>query len=106
MATYFGKIDTYFANVLSPKNYGGKRVINLNGSFGKAIIWFLPDGSTLPDNRKRANQNTFDIYYHMDAWAAIVDILRNESPVYFNFSDTSNAAQIYSGSEPVGEGEL
>lgn len=105
MATYFGKIDTYFVNVLSPKNYGGKRMMNLNGSFGKAILWFLPEGSSLPNNRKRTNQNVFDVYYILDAWGAILDVLRNESPVYFNYTDTSNAAQIYTGSEPVGEGE-
>ena len=105
MATYFGKIDSYFTNVLSPKTYAGKRLMNLSGSFGKAILWFLPDGTTLPDNRKRAGQNVFNVHYYINDWAAILDILRNEKPVYFNFSDTSNAAQIYTGNEPVGEEE-
>lgn len=105
MATYFGQIDVYFANVLSPKVYGGKRIMNLSGSFGKAILWFMPQGSSLPDNRKRPNQNVFDVYYHIDDWEALMDILRNEKPVYFNYQDKTNAAQIYTGSEPVGEEE-
>lgn len=105
MATHFGKIDTYFVNVLSPKNYGGKRMMNLKGSFGVAILWFLAEENSLPDNRIRANQNVFDVYYHLGAWDAIIDILRNESPVYFNFNETSKAAQIYTGNEPVGEEE-
>ena len=78
MTTYFGVIDVYFANVLSPKQYAGKRLMNLKGSFGKAILWFLPEGSSLPDNRK---------------------------PVHFNYLDTRNTAQIYTGDEPVGEEE-
>jgi hypothetical protein len=106
MATYFGKIDTYFVNVLSPNPYNGKRLMNLNGSFGKAILWFLPESSALSENQKRSGQNTFDVYYHLDSWEALIDVLRNEGPVYFNFSDTSKAAQIYTGQEAVGEGEI
>ena len=105
MSTHFGQIDVYFINVLSPKTYGGKRLMNLSGSFGKAILWFLPQGSSLPDNRKRPNQNVFDVYYHMDDWEAVLDVLRNETPVYFSYQDTRNAAQIYTGNEPVGEEE-
>ena len=105
MATYLGQIDDYSSNVLSPKVYGGKRLMNIRGSFGTAILWFMPQGSSLPDNRKRPNQNIFDVYYHIDDWEAIIDLLRNETPVYFNYSDTSNAAQIYTGNEPVGEEE-
>jgi hypothetical protein len=105
MAAYGGQIDVYFANVLSPKFYGGRRIMNLGGSFGKAILWFMPQGSSLPDNQKRPNQNVFDVYYHKDDWEAIIDILRNEKPVYFHFYDGGNAAQIYTGTEPVGEGE-
>lgn len=105
MATHFGKIDVYFTNVLSPKTYAGKRIMNLKGAFGKAILWFLPEGSSLPDNRKRSGQNVFDVYYRINDWEAILDILRNETPVYFNYQDTSNAAQIYTGDEPVGEEE-
>lgn len=105
MATHFGRIDFYFTNVLSPKTYAGKRLMNLTGTFGKAILWFLPEGSSLPDNRKRPGQNVFDVYYHIDDWEAILDVLRNETPVHFNYQDTSNAAQIYTGDEPVGEEE-
>ena len=105
MATYFGQIDNYFVNLLAPKPYAGKRMMNLSGDFGKAILWFMPEGTDLPDSRKRPNQNVFDVYYRLADWAPLLDVLRNESPVYFNFRDTSNTAQIYTGKEPVGEGE-
>ena len=105
MSVYSGAIETYTVNVLSPKAYNGRRLMNIKGSFGTAILWFYQDDATLPDNRKRSNQSIFDVYYHSSYWEVVTDVLRNESPVYFNFSDTSNAAQIYTGSEPVGEGE-
>lgn len=105
MSTHFGQIDFYFINILSPKKHGGKRIMNLSGSFGKAILWFLPPDTSLPDNRKRPNQNVFDVYYRIDDWEAVLDVLRNETPVYFNYQDTSNAAQIYTGEEPIGEEE-
>ena len=105
MAVHFGVIDTYFVNVLSPEPYAGKRLMNLVGPFGRAILWFLPEDGPLPGNRKRPGQDLFDVYYRMDAWAAILDVLRNEKPVHFNYQDANNAAQIYTGSEPVGEGE-
>ena len=106
MTTHFGEIDVYFTNILSPKVYAGRRLMNLSGAFGKAILWFLPEGTALPDNRKRPHQDVFDVYYYIDDWEAILDILRNEKPVYFNYRDTNNAAQIYTGDEPVGEEEM
>ena len=105
MAVFSGEIETYTVNVLSPKHYNGRRLMNLRGSFGAAILWFYPEDAALPDNRKRSGQNTFDVYYPMSSWSALLDVLRNESPVYFSYSDSSNAAQIYTGREPVGEEE-
>ena len=67
--------------------------------------WSHPEDTALPDNRKRSGQKIFDVYYPMSSWGAVLDVLRNESPVYFNYSDSSNAAQIYTDREPVGEEE-
>lgn len=105
MATYHGQIDDYSCNILSPKVYGGKRLMNIGGSFGRAALWFKPQGSSLPDNKKRSGQNIFEIYYYIEDWDAIIDVLRNETPVFFTYRDTSNGAQIYTSSEPVGEEE-
>ena len=105
MATYYGNIDTYFVNILSPKAYGGKRRMNIKGNFGIAHLIFYPLGEALPNNRKRPDQHVFDIYYNIDSWEAVLDVLRNEGPLTFLYSDISNTAQIYTGNEPVGEGE-
>jgi len=105
MATHFGQIDAYFINMLDPKTHGGKRLINLFGSFGRAVVWFIPDGHPLPGNKIRSITHFIDVHYHIRDWEAIVDILRHEKPVYFNFNEADNSAQIYTGSEPVGEDE-
>ena len=105
MAVHSGLIDTYSVNVLSPVPYDGKRLIGLSGSFGRAFLWFYPESTSLPANRKRAGRDMFDVHYHESAWGAIVDVLRNESPVRFSFSESNGATQIYTGQEPVGEEE-
>lgn len=101
MATYSGEIDEYFVNVLSPNLFNGKRLMNVMGNFGTGVLWFHPMGAPLPDNKKYSGKNVFVLHYHMDSWDVIIDVLRNESPVYFNYSSTYNSAQIHTGNEPV-----
>jgi len=104
MANYFGAIDSYTVNVLSPQNFSNRRLMLLFGSFGIAKLWFYADDATLPDNSKTSGQDRFTAYFPASYWQPILDVLRNESPVYFNFFEP-NGVQIYTGSEPVGEEE-
>jgi hypothetical protein len=39
-------------------------------------------------------------------FSRIVDLLRNEKPLYFNFNESSQKTYLSTSSEPVGEGEL
>jgi len=36
---------------------------------------------------------------------SILDILRNEKPIYFSFSEKSKLGYLRTGKEPIGEGE-
>ena len=36
---------------------------------------------------------------------SIIDILRNEKPIYFSYSEKSKLGYIRTGKEPIGEGE-
>jgi hypothetical protein len=45
------------------------------------------------------------IWYHIDQFPAVIDILRNEEPVWVYYSNPT-FAHIFTGSEPIGEGEL
>jgi hypothetical protein len=41
----------------------------------------------------------------LDTWPYIVDILRNEKPVYFAFNDSIQSGSLHTGWEPTGEEE-
>ncbi len=101
LAIIHGRIDSYSVSLLSPMSSVGKRIISLSGSFGKAVLRFFPSEETLPENRRRNDENAFDVYYHLDSWVAVIDVLRHEKPVRFFYDDASGAAQIHSGGEPV-----
>lgn len=69
-----------------------------------------------PNNRVTLTPHRFEngvpvVYYHQRDWAMIVDLLRNESPLYFwayvsNGVTISNAMLNTDSTEPVGEGEI
>jgi hypothetical protein len=46
--------------------------------------------------KKRAGRDIFDIYYWMDSWPHLTDLLRNEKPVQFQYDDSNDTAQIRS----------
>jgi hypothetical protein len=106
MTMFQGAVKTYTLSINSPNiftNY--KNVIYLNGDFGLAFLYFVPEGGQLGANHKRAGENIFDIYYNMYSWAQFTDLLRNEKPVRFFYDDSSNTANVVTGDEPVGEGQ-
>ncbi len=106
MAIYRSAVDTYVLNIVSPNvftNY--KNVIYLKGAFGLAFLCFVPEGTALGANRKRANVNVFDVYYSMSTWSQCVDLVRNEMPIYFQYDDSDNTAVISTTNEPIGEAE-
>jgi hypothetical protein len=65
---------------------------------------FLADGSVLPKANKKFNH--FHLYYHQKDFPAIVDLLRNEKPVYIIFIvDDFKNCRITTMQEAIGEGE-
>ena len=42
----------------------------------------------------------------MSMYGHVIDLLRNEKPIYFSYSETSNLGFLRTGKEPVGEGEI
>jgi hypothetical protein len=97
MTQYQGNVQSYVLEIQSPNSpYDQKAVISLHGAFGLAILYFVPQDGQLGKNQKRAGQEIFDIYYWMDSWPHLTDLLRNEKPVQFEFDDSNNTAQIRS----------
>jgi hypothetical protein len=74
------------------------------GFIGQCI--FHPNGSTLPADNQTADGQA-NLNYHLEEFPMIMDILRNEKPVYMNYNGTGpgNENAIQTGLELPGEGE-
>ncbi|MCY1722835.1 hypothetical protein OU798_20980 [Prolixibacteraceae bacterium Z1-6] len=86
----------------------GKTNLILKGTGGETCsVWFIEDPThNLPTACKVA-ENYYAFYYHHYQLDTIVDMLRNESPIYVFFNDENhlNNSRISTTDEPVGEGE-
>jgi hypothetical protein len=97
------KIDEYevmySSNIFVPRIWlkgGGKYI-------GQLI--FKPNGSALPaDNMSNGQIN---LYYHLDDYKNVIDLLRNEGPMYLLYSGSGSGFEngIKTTGEVVGEGE-
>jgi hypothetical protein len=83
----------YSANQFSPR-------IGLKGD-GRYIsqLVFAPNGTDLPPDSPES------LYYHLDDLANVLDLLRNEAPVYLFYSGSDSGYEngLRTSSEPVGE---
>lgn len=78
-----------------------------HSTYGAIMLYFMPDAVALPTNytERKEKDKLYHVYYHeKDMWL-ILDMLRNERPVFFFFNEANNVAGVRSGSEPVGETE-
>ena len=66
---------------------------------------FYPDAKKLPVNSYDKRNKLVYLRYPISMYANILDILRNEKPIYFSYSGKSNTGYVRTGKEPVGEGE-
>ncbi len=100
------EIKSYQYYTFSSRNSGSKGVIACKTKEGKTVhVHFLEGASSLPPARK-INDNQFMIYYSYSDMFNIVDMLRNESPVYLiHIPEGNNNTRLSTDSEPVGEGE-
>jgi hypothetical protein len=72
-------------------------------NFGTAFI--LPDSQALPAAYKDS-AGMYRLYYKYSRLANLLDMLRNEKPVYLHFwSGVESNTHVATGREPVGEAE-
>lgn len=63
---------------------------------------FYNDESNVPANSKGLR---VDLKYPMSKFSNVLDVLRNEEPLYFGFIESSKVGYIATHREPVGEEE-
>jgi hypothetical protein len=65
---------------------------------------FVERKPPLPPPRQNLNGTVF-LSFHRSDLSSMIDMLRNEKHVIFNWSEDNSSAQITTGKEPVGEEE-
>ncbi len=96
------RIDTYGIKFV----VGGSKELHLirdNIPIGR--FFFVPDDSTVPPPELWLNLSGATVYFKEKDYPLIVDMLRNEGPVWFAISDTKPPEIFTSSTEPVGEEE-
>lgn len=67
---------------------------------------FHPDNKKLPEIHYDNRNKLVYMHYPMSMFPNIIDMLRNEKPIYFHWTRELNQGFLRTGKEPVGEGEL
>lgn len=109
MATY--KIDAYSTRIWSSRTTTnlspGTAVAGIyyyEGSKYRGYIYFFPDGTPLAPPVHDATNGRVYLHVNLCQYHAVMDLLRNEKPLYVYYISPTNAA-LMSGKEPVGEEE-
>lgn len=97
------KIDEY--EVMYSANTFVPRIWLKAGGVYIGQLLFQPNGSALPPDGLSAGKA--QIYYHLEHYPHVIDLLRNESPVYLLYSGSGGGFEngIKTTQEVVGEGE-
>ena len=104
------RIDKYSVTI-----YGRSGNIQTDGESARALIHLKSEGGMaatcsfyesddVPDNSTAPNGRTL-LNYPWSCYSGVLDLLRNEKPLYWVFLASSKTGFISTRSEPVGEGE-
>ena len=63
---------------------------------------FYREGSVLPENRNAGGR--VGLTYPWSHFDAVLDVLRNEKPLFFGFIESTKVGYVSTQDEPVGEG--
>ncbi len=98
------KIDTY--EVLYSANKFYPRIGLKSGSGYIGELYFMPNGSALPADTFSGGRAL--LYYNLHDFKNVIDLLRNEAPVYLFYSGSGSGFEngIKTTQEPIGEGEI
>ncbi len=66
---------------------------------------FYRDSKNPPENYYDVNSKLVYLRYRLSMYPNIIDLLRNEKPIYFSYSQKSKLGYVRTGKEPVGEGD-
>ena len=107
--SFTAELETYNVYYFGKKDSSNKAIIYARDAQGhvRVFMLFMENGTELHDSIEDVVDGVprCRLWYHIDQFPAVIDILRNEQPVYVHYSNPT-FAHIFTGSEPIGEGEL
>ncbi len=65
---------------------------------------FYPDNKNIPENHYDKRNKLVYLRYPMSMYPNVIDLLRNEKPIYFSYSVSLKMGHLRTGKEPIGEG--
>jgi hypothetical protein len=95
------KIDSYEI-IYSGGKFPARILLKANTSAIAQLV-FHPNDSILPPDGFILGRTS--INYHIDDFRKCIDILRNESPIFFSFTGVNSENSLNTGSENVGDGD-
>jgi hypothetical protein len=98
----------YYAGGKNAVGYPYRAIIGLRDDNDKLIgaAYFHQSPTTMPVGDTQKASGYISCHYMASEYPQILDILRNEKPVYVEFEGRlGNIANIRTSAEPVGEGE-
>jgi hypothetical protein len=108
MATATFQVATYQYYDWSSRKTGKTNLI-LKGTGGQTCsVWFVEDPAADLPEASQVAANYYAFYYHHSQLDHLIDMLRNEKPVFVFFNNDNGFAnsRISTTDEPVGEGEI
>lgn len=96
-----GPVDGY--SVIYSSRNGMRRIALKRGATYVASLFFYPDTVALPADALSNGQITMN--YRLSDFANVLDLLRNEKPLYVWYYGANNDNGLWTGDEPVGEAE-
>ena len=103
------KIDSYQIQYFAGSNKAELKAFiwlfdEKNDSAGDIKFYNNPDH--IPPQDTMSHAGFISCHLTADRYAEVVDLLRNEGPIFLHFSETQDLAYLSTAAEPVGEGEL
>jgi len=97
----------YYAGARNVAGYPYRAIIGLRDDNDKLIgaAYFHHNVATMPNADTQKATGYISCHYLAADYSHVLDLLRNEKPVYAEFEAGGNIANIRTSAEPVGEGE-
>ena len=98
----------YYAGGKNPTGYPYRAIIGLRNDSDELIgaAYFHHNATTMPIADTQKASGYISCHYLAQDYPQVLDLLRNEKPVYVEFEvRPGNIANIRTSAEPVGEGE-